>query len=361
MKITKLETFSLSIPLRHRPPSGSPGWERPALPMLLVRIDTDEGISGWGEAWSLTLADATRAAIDGTIAPICLGRDASRITDLTAEIRWRAGNSRPGPLTYGLSAVDIALWDILGKAAGLPLYRLLGGSARHRIEAYASLIRYGDPEAAAVKAVDAVSRGYRHLKLHEDEVAPIRAVREAVGEDVTIRLDPAWAWTPVQAIDMAQRLKECGLVWLEEPIWPPEDCRGLALVGARGGLPLAAGENAVSAMDFRNLLELAGIVYAQPSVIKIGGLTELRKVMALAELFNTAFAPHSYYLGPGLLATLHAIAAAPGDIVVEHGIFDMEAEPFGDALALVDGGLSVPQGPGLGIDPDPAVLSDYRE
>ncbi len=361
MKITNLETISLSIPLRHRPPAGSPGWERRALPMLLVQIDTDEGVSGWGEAWSLTLKDATRAAIDHVIAPICIGHDATRISDLTAEIRWRAGSAKPGPLTYGLSAVDIALWDILGKTAGLPLYRLLGGSAKGRIEAYASLIRYGESEAAAAKAAEVVDRGYRHLKLHEDDVAPIRAVREAVGEDVTIRLDPAWAWTPVQAIEMAQRLKDCGLVWLEEPIWPPEDYRGLAAVGARGGLPLAAGENAVSAMDFRNLLELAGIAYAQPSVVKIGGLTELRKVMALAELFNTAFAPHSYYLGPGLLATLHAIAAASGDIVVEHACLDMEAAPYGNALALIDGCLMVPQASGLGIDPDPAVLSDYRE
>lgn len=361
MKVTNLETISLSIPLRHEPPTGSPGWERPALPMLLVRVDTEEGVSGWGEAWSLTLAEATRAAIEYVIAPICLGRDATRISDLTAEIRWRAGNAKPGPLTFGLSAIDIALWDILGKTAGLPLYRLLGGSAKRRIEAYASLIRYGEPDAAAAKAVEIVGRGYRHLKLHEDQVAPVRAVRKAVGEDITIRLDPAWAWTPVQAIEMAQRLKECGLVWLEEPIWPPEDYRSLASVGARGGLPVAAGENATSAMDFRSLVELAGIAYAQPSVIKIGGLTELRKVMALAELFNTAFAPHSYYLGPGLLATLHAIAAASGDIVVEHACLDMEAAPYGNALALIDGCLMVPQASGLGIDPDPAVLSDYRE
>ncbi len=191
------------------------------------------------------------------------------------------------------------------------------------------------------------------------EVAPVAATREAVGDDISIRLDPAWAWTPLEAIEKARQLREFNLVWLEEPVWPPEDYRHLAEVAATGGIPLAAGENCISAMDFRHLWEANGVSFMQPSVIKIGGITESLKVAALADVCNVQFAPHSYYHGPGMLASLHLAAANAQEIVAEHGYDDLEAWPYGDALTLRAGRLDIPQGPGLGMDPDPGFLRDY--
>ncbi|MBT3361140.1 MAG: mandelate racemase/muconate lactonizing enzyme family protein [Rhodospirillales bacterium] len=352
MKITNLEVIRLHVPVLDRPRPDP--WHN----MLLVRVDTDAGISGWGEAWSLNLAEATAAAIAHNVAPLCVGQSAEDISGLSLAIRKQIGNTRNGPLTYAVSALDIALWDIAGKAAGLPLCQMFGGTATS-LPAYASLFRYSDPDIAAEKSMEAVARGYRHLKLHECEIAPVAATREAVGDDISIRLDPAWAWTPLEAIDMARQLRKYNLVWLEEPVWPPEDYRSLAEVARASGIPLAAGENCISAMDFRHLWEANAVSFMQPSVIKIGGITESLKVAALADVCNVEFAPHSYYHGPGMLASLHLAAASPHEIVAEHGYDDLEGWPYGDALILNAGKLAVPQKPGLGLDPNPGFLKEY--
>jgi L-alanine-DL-glutamate epimerase-like enolase superfamily enzyme len=328
--------------------------------MLLVRVDTDSGLSGWGEAWSLNLADATKAAIDRTVSPMCMGKSAYLISELMLNVRRRIGNTRNGPLKFAVSAIDIALWDLLGKEAKLPIHRLIGGTSKTALPAYASLYRYDDPDIAVQKASEAVDRGYRHLKLHEKDITPVKAVRDAVGEDIRIRLDPAWAWTPDEALIQARGLEELNLVWLEEPIWPPEDYRGLAALARNTSIPLAAGENCISAMDFRHLWESGAVKFLQPSVTKIGGITEAVKIAALADIANAQFAPHSYYHGPGFIASLHLAAAWPGNAVVEHGYDDLEGKPYGEKVQVRDGEIAVPMNPGLGVDPEQAFLLEYR-
>src|SRR5262245_11372348 len=285
MKITKVETVVINMPMIIEgsvvPSQG--GKPRTSMDTLLVRVETDGGVTGWGEAFGHRIFPATRAAIDTLVGPMCVGRDPTAINALADELqRALAGVGRNGPAMYALSAIDIALWDIAGKLAGLPLYRLLGGPPRKRLPAYASLLRYGEPGAVTHYVERALKRGYRHIKLHEITVGPIQAAREAAGPDIAIMVDCNCPWTVGEAIEMAHRLMPFNLKWLEEPVWPPEDHAGLARVQAQGGISTAAGENAMLP-EFKGMLEAGAITYAQPSVTKVGGITQMRRVTGLAE------------------------------------------------------------------------------
>lgn len=362
MKITAVETMLLRIPYRQSgPPTGFGGKVWTTLDTLLVRVDTDEDITGWGEAFGYNVNQGTKATIDTLVAPLCIGRDATAIAGLVTELQQKLHFfGRGGPVIYGLSGIDIALWDIAGKCAGLPLHRLLGGAARQKLRAYASLLRYGDPAVTARLAAEAVQRGYAHIKLHEIDVAPVAGAREAVGREVALMVDTNCPWSLAEARRMAGRLAPHGIFWLEEPIWPPEDFAALAELRRTSPMPIAAGENAGSSVQFAQMFAAGAVDYAQPSVTKIGGISELRKVMALAQAANVAVAPHSPYFGPGLLATLHVLAAADQETLVERLYVDLEASPFGDLVDAREGMMTVPDGPGLGCDPDASVIARYR-
>lgn len=362
MKITRIETMVLNLPMvidGATPTLG--GQARTSIDMLLVRVDTDAGVSGWGEAFGHRVFPATRAAIDTLVGPLCVGREASQIFGLHDELqRLLHGVGRNGPVMYALSGIDIALWDLAGKVAGLPLYRLLGGSPRADLPAYASLLRYGAAHAVAHYTGQALGRGYRLIKLHEITVPEVKAAREVAGLDVPIMVDTNCPWTVVQAIQMARRLAPLDLHWLEEPVWPPENLTGLAEVRTRGGIPTAAGENYGTVWEFRRAFEAGAVTYAQPSVTKIGGVTEMRRVITLAETFGVQVVPHSAYFGPGLLASIHLIAAMTPDAPVERFYCDFAANPLGDAIHPRDGRIPIPQGPGLGVDPDPKLIQKLR-
>jgi L-alanine-DL-glutamate epimerase-like enolase superfamily enzyme len=362
MKITRVETLVVNLPMvidGATPMLG--GRARTSIDMLLVRVETDAGITGWGEAFGHRIFHATRAAIDTLLGPMCVGRDPGQIAALTDDLqRVLHGVGRNGPTMYALSGIDIALWDIAGKAAGLPLYRLLGGSPRADLPAYASLLRYGTAEAVAHYTAQALGRGYRHIKLHEITVPEVKAARDVAGPGVPIMLDTNCPWTVAEAVTMARRLAPLDLHWLEEPVWPPENLAGLAEVRAQGGIPTAAGENYGTAWEFRRAFEANAVTYAQPSVTKIGGVTELRRVMTLAEAFGVEVVPHSAYFGPGLLASIHCIAAMPRESLVERFYCDFVDNPLGEAIHPRRGRMAVPQGPGLGVDPDPKLLEKLR-
>jgi D-galactarolactone cycloisomerase len=339
MKITAIETVLLRIPYRQSgPPTGFGGKVWTTLDTLLVRVDTDEGVSGWGEAFGYNVNEGTKATIETLIAPLCIGREAAAISDLMGDLQKKLHFfGRGGPVTFGLAGIEIALWDLAGKEAGLPLCRLLGGAPSRSIRAYASLLRYQDAAVVAKLAAEAVERGYRHVKLHEVEVAPVAAARAAVGPEVALMLDTNCPWTLGEARAMAKRLAPYDLFWLEEPIWPPG-----------------------SALNFSQMFATGAIDIAQPSVTKIGGIAEMRKVQALAEAANVTFVPHSPYFGPGLLATLHILAAMPQPSLVERLYVEFDAPLFGDLVNARDGVMTVPDGPGLGADPDPAVIARCR-
>ena len=261
---------------------------------------------------------------------------------------------------FAISGIDIALWDIAGKASGQALHQMLGGARRMRIPAYASLLRYNIPEIVSERASAAMEQGFHQIKLHEHEEDEMRAAREAVGADVPIMVDVNCKWTPHHARHQAARLAQYDMFWLEEPIFPPEDFDSLARLHLDTGLDLAAGENACTAFQFQKMIESGGIKYLQPSVTKVGGISEMRKIITLAETQGGTVMPHSPYFGPGLLATLHILATLPDECLVEFFFYkSLPASLYGDAILTRDGHMDVPQGPGLGIEPDLDVIKEH--
>ena len=369
MKISALETIVLQIPYSCGGSSDAGAWGgRPwqTADVLLVKITTDDGVTGWGEAFGYNVIPATRVAIDQILAPMCIGRDPLAIESLTQEIQQKLHIfGRSGPIIFGLSGLDIALWDIAGKVASQPVHQLLGGG-KPQITCYASMIRYTDPKLVARNVERALSEGFRHVKLHEIEAAPTRAAREAAGEGVDIMLDVNCPWTLREALDMADKLRPLNLRWLEEPVWPPEDYTALAHVRAHGGIPVAAGENATTVAQFKHLFDAGAVDFVQPSPAKMGGVSELRKVFTLAAAYNVTVMPHSFYDGPAFLAGVHVNAAlghaSIGGIgsMVEWRYFDLEERLYGDQALPRDGSIAVPSSPGLGFDPDPEIIRRYR-
>jgi len=361
VKIARVDAIPLSIPFSHG--GAAAGWGGrawTALSVLLVRVETDAGITGWGEAFSYNCLRPVQAAVEDMVAPIVVGRDAGNVAGQMHELQRELHLfGRHGITLFALSGLDIALWDVAGKAAGLPLCRLVGGAARGRIPGYASLYKYNDPELVAARTTAAVAAGFRHVKLHETTESEVAAARRAAGDAVAIMLDCNCPWTPRQAHAMARRLEPYDLYWLEEPIFPPEDFAALADLRRRTGIPLAAGENAGTAFQFRDMFAAGAVSYAQPSVTKVGGITEFSKVAALAEAAGVALMPHSPYFGPGWLATLQLMAALPDCGLVERLYVTVEASLYGELIDPVAGEFRVPEGPGLGADPDPEVIKDY--
>ena len=233
MRIARVETIALRIPFGHGgAPAGWGGRAWSALDTLLVRVDTEDGLTGWGEAFAYSCLGSVKAAVDGMVAPIAVGRDAGDIAGLMRELQQALHLfGRYGITMFALSGLDIALWDLAGKAAGLPLCRLLGGAAGRQIPTYASLFRYGDPERVAERTRRAIAEGYRHVKLHETAEREVRAARETAGEGFPLMLDTNCPWTAEEARRMAARLAPYDLHWLEEPIFPPDDAVALSSSG----------------------------------------------------------------------------------------------------------------------------------
>ena len=363
MKIDKIETMVLRIPYTSGGPSDTQVWGGKAwqtADVLLVKVSTDTGVTGWGEAFGYNVIPATKVAIDQILAPMCIGRDPLGIETLTQEIQQKLHIfGRSGPIIFGLSGIDIALWDIAGKVAGQPVHQLLGGG-KPELPCYASLIRYTEPKLVAANVERALGEGFRHIKLHEIEVAPTRAARDAAGDDVGLMLDVNCPWTQREALDMAEKLRPLNLRWLEEPVWPPEDHTALAQVRARGGIPVAAGENATTVAQFKHLFDAGAVDFVQPSPAKMGGVSELRKVFTLAAACNVTVMPHSFYDGPAFLAGIHVNAVMGRGSMVEWRYFDLEMRLYGDQGIPRNGSISVPHTPGLGFDPDPEVIRRYR-
>jgi D-galactarolactone cycloisomerase len=361
MRIAAIETILVQIPYEiGGGPLAIAGHPATALNVLLVRVDTDAGISGWGEAFGHGVAPATKLAIDLLIAPMLIGRDPRDIRALMLEVSQALHLfGRNGPVVYGISGVDIALWDIAGKQAKLPLHQMLGGTKCETVPVYASLLRYGDASALQSNIRRALDQGYCEIKLHEIDPALAYLAREVVGDDIKLMLDTNCPWTVAQSREIGASLRPLNLRWLEEPIWPPENHRGLADL-RRDGLTIAAGENAAGLHDFRAMFECGALDVAQPSVTKVGGITEAQKIIALAEAFGVRVVPHCAYFGPGYLASLHLVAALGGQTPLEHLFMNLEASLYGAAAQPLNGRIRVPSGAGLGHDPDPDIVERYR-
>lgn len=361
VKITAVSTILIRLPFTKAGPPmmfGGKPWD--TMPILFLRVDTDEGITGWGEPFGYPAITAVRTVIETLVAPNLIGRDPTDIAGLTLELQRKLHPfGRNGGAMCAISAADIALWDIAGKRAGLPLHQLIGGARTDTLETYASLLRYGTPGLVGEAVSQALGRGHRLIKLHEIGLAEVAAARAAAGPEVEIMLDTNCPWSAEEAVRMAHALEPHRLHWLEEPVWPPEDYDALARVRATG-MTVAAGENVAGVVAFRHMFEKGAVDVAQPGVTRCGGLSETLKVVALAEAFGVRLVPHCAQFGPGYLASLHLTAALATVTPIELLYADLEASPYPEFTTAQAGRVPVPQGPGLGCEPDAAILKRFR-
>jgi len=238
---------------------------------------------------------------------------------------------------------------------------LIGATKRSRIPAYASLLRIGTPELVASECEVARRQGYTAIKLHETTAPAVYAARQAIGAGVPLMVDMNCPMDGATAIAFAHSCREAAPMFLEEPVWPPEDFATLAEVRTKGGLNVAAGENACTAYQFSQMMKAGAVSHAQPSVTKVGGITEYLKVVGLADQHGIRLAPHSPYFGPGLLATLQLLSLRDDGTFVE--VFYMKREAClwrGHVDVDANGNVAVPDGPGLGYEPDRDVMERYR-
>lgn len=361
-RIRHIEAIPIGLPYTHDgPPTGFGGTQWTTLRYVLIKVTTEDGLVGWGEGFGYNVQGATVDVLRNTLAPLAIGKDAADIAGLMSWLKHTLHLfGRAGPTQYALGGLDIALWDLAGKRAGVPVSTLLGGRSRTVIPAYSSLMRMSDPQGVAHACERLLTKGFTQVKLHEHTVAAVAAARETLGPDIALMLDVNCAWTLNEAMSIAPQLAPYSLKWLEEPLYPPEDFASLARLRRSANVPLAAGENLPNAWAFKSAIESQALDYLQPSVTKVGGISEFRTILTLAEMHGHAVAPHSPYFGPGLLATIHLAAFSPLIGAIESFGLTLHAPLFG-AIGLPDsqGMIGVPDAPGLGADPDPDIVERF--
>ena len=337
---------------------------------VLVKVETDEGIIGWGEAHHGRCPGAIAKLVDTTLSELILGMDALDVVGVWDRVykMQLSSHGMGAAAAMALSGLDIALWDIRGKACGWPLYRLLGGASRP-IKAYAGGISLGwqDPSLLAEEAQGHVATGYRALKLRvgdtpRRDVARVRAVREAVGEEIEILVDANTGYTVDDVRRVMPAYEELGVGWLEEP-FPPHDHRSYEEAKALGSVPLAAGENHFTRFEFTRALEEGTLDIVQPDLSKTGGVTEAMRIAAVASAWKLTFNPHTSATGINMAATIHCLAAVdnPGYFegdVAKHNPFRDEVGGLPYCLDA-DGCVQPLEAPGHGITVDEGFVAAH--
>ncbi|MGY4706715.1 galactonate dehydratase [Candidatus Bipolaricaulota sp. J31] len=358
MKIVKYELFPVP-----------PRW-------LFLRVETDEGLVGWGEPVLEGRLRTVMAAVEELMEKCVLELDASRIEDVW-QVLYRGGFYRGGPvLMSALAGIDQALWDLKGKALGVPVYELLGGPCRDRIRVY-RWVGGDEPGEVAEEAREQMRRGFTALKMNvagklgtllspsrlKEVVARIAGVREAVGDGVDLAIDFHGRVSPALAPQLVQALEPISPFFYEEPLLPPLVPR-LKHLKAVTSVPLAFGERLYSRWDFRPFFEAGVVDIAQPDLSHAGGISECRKIAALAEIYGASVAFHCP-LGPIALAACIQVAATIPNFLIQEtslGIHYNEGVELTDYLtdpevfALHEGAVLLPKGPGLGIDVDEGAV-----
>ena len=374
MKITAVRTHILEAALS-QPFAYSRAWYDTRTAMV-VEIETDDGLIGWGECYGPA---RITAAVVQSIAPWLIGQDPLRTEFLWQMIYARLrDHGQKGVVIEGLSGIDIALWDIKGKHFGVAVHRLLGGPLRSEVEAYATGLyrrKSGDPlRYLAEEAAGYVAEGFKAVKLKvgfgvDEDAAVTRAVREAIGPDVALMVDANHAYDAVAAIRLGRMIEPHDIGWFEEPV-PPEDVAGYRAVKAAISIPVAGGECEFTRFGFRDLLTSRAVDIIQPDTCAAGGLSECKKIADMAEAFGVRYNPHVWGTGIAIAASLQLLAVlpshtphslAPVEPILE---FDRTEHPIRQSLLVqpiehIKGVVRVPDGPGLGIEVDRAALARF--
>ncbi len=337
---------------------------------VFVKVSTDEGIHGWGEC---TVGAVSMKAVVEELGLRLLGKDPFRIEEHWQSLYNFSHNVRGGVMHMaGISGIDIALWDIKGKALNVPVYELLGGAMRDKFWAYGRFD--GDtPDAAVANATSWVERGLTALKgdpfghqglfttseSERDALAKVKAVREAVGEDVELLIEVHGRLTPAEAIRIGNALEEYNPFWFEEPV-PPENVDAMLRVAEAISIPIATGERLYTKWGFRDLFEKQVVGMAQPDICHAGGILELKKIAAMAETYYVGFCPHNPYGPVNTMAALHIDASCPNFLIQEGGHASWYEEVTkGQFPYQRSGYFDLPTGVGLGIDLDEKALAKH--
>lgn len=388
IRITKVEAISLFVPLEEKieAPISIPHAAEltdiifKGYRTTLVRIETDCGLTGVGECIVRLTPTATRDIIRD-LAPLLIGKDPldrEALWELLFGAMMNRGHNR-GFFVEAVSGIDIALWDLAGKALGLPLYRLLGGRHQTRLRAYASSLRFRAFDVVTAQAKEWKSRGFGAMKIKigrdpsnfQPDLALVRAIREAVGDDVTLMVDANCAYSEdvATALEVGRRLQDLGVYWFEEPI-SPENVDGYQHLADRLDLRIAGGEADFLRFGAAEFLKRRAIDVIQPNLARVGGITEARRIAALSHAFHVPYAPHTGSCSAVLLAaTLRFAAALPNFLIYEymqsdwsknqpnplrHKLLRQPAEVYEDGHMLVD------ERPGIGVELDEDVVERYR-
>ncbi len=389
MIIKSINTFVLRVPLGAKTfySSQCPFPERKS---LLVRIETDNGIIGWGEGGQYGPAEPVAAAITHVLAPQLIGRNALDRLCLWEELYAATRDfGRQGSYIEALSAIDIALWDIAGKFHQCPIHQLIGASFRDHVPAYATGCYYREEDLRDVhsslarlteEAKAYKEAGFRTIKAKigllsiEEDTLRLQAIRSAIGNDIDLLVDANHAYTAASAIRMGRALESLGVKWFEEPVLP-EDKEGYARLRSILDIPIAGGECEYTRWGFKDLFTHGCVDIAQPDLCVCGGISEGLRIQSIASSYNIPVIPHAWGSGIALAATLQFLACLPiqphtaNPIALQNAPmieYDRNPNPLRDDLLrepirLQDSCLAIPQGAGLGVEIDEAVLNSYCE
>lgn len=387
MKITKIETFILKVPLGEKTFFSSQ-CAFPERNSLLVRIETDEGFYGWGEGGQYGPPEPVQAAIQYVLTPILLGKN-----PLDKDIIWHQMYNhtkdfgQKGTYIEAISAVDIALWDLCGKILDISVSQLMGGRQRDAVEMYATGCYYrgdqyldfqGSLKALKEEASGYVDLGFKMLKMKvgllsvEEDAKRVEAVRHAVGKDIKLFVDCNHAYNANTAVRMGRVLAEQNIMFMEEPVLP-EDVEGYRFVREKLDVAIAGGECEFTVYGFKHLISRGCLDIAQPDICCAGGLSEYLRIRALAQAYNVSVIPHAWGSGIALSVALQALASTPLEPHTANPVvcqnepmieYDRNFNPLRDELlihniGIQDGRVIVPDGPGLGVDVNMDVLAKY--
>lgn len=370
MKITEVSTFLVHPGVDEKVPFAV------RKNLCFVKVQTDEGIHGWGECYTQADRDLQITAHIDQMTPYLLGRDPANIKHFL-QVFYDDYAGRRGAMDYysAVSGLEQAMWDIVGKSHGTPVHKLLGGACRSRLRVYANGWYGGakTPEQLAEKAQQTVDQGFSAMKfdpvpgpwrtfiskdVEAQTIENVRAVREAVGPDVDILVEMHRRLAPLHAIRIAAALEEFAPFWYEEPVLA-ENVDALLEAKSRIRIPVVTGEELYTKFEFRDVFEKRAADIINPDVCNVGGILELKEIAAMAETYFVAVSPHNYNSTTvGLASTLQASATMPNFLITEYFV---NLEGFGQQIAIepfevTDGYIELPDRPGLGIDLDEDAL-----
>ncbi len=351
--------------------------------LCFVKVETDEGMHGWGECYTQSDRDTQIVAHVKQLARYLVGRDPTLVKNFT-QIVYDDVAARRGSMDLfsALSGLEQAMWDITGKALGIPVHALLGGPVREGLRVYANGWYGGakEPSELAERAVATVEMGFDALKfdpipgpwrsyvdrdVERRAVANVATVRAAVGPDVDVLVEVHRRLAPMHAVRLAREIEQYDPFWFEEPVLA-ENMEALAEARVKIRLPVVTGEELYSKFEFRRVFETGAADIINPDVCNVGGILELREIAAMAETYFVGVAPHNYNsTSIGMAATAHAAAAMPNFVITEYFVnLDTVSREIADRpFSVKDGRIAIPEGPGLGmeLDEEALVAHAYRQ